>query len=82
LVAKNVTMFVEQKEIAKWKSLYQYGDKTKIAEQYQALYQKASLSTVQGQISTLFKHGFCNDPLYPVIKKYYEKVEAKLKPVK
>lgn len=74
-------MKVDNEVLSRWKSLYQSGDKTKIAEQYCVANQKASLSTVQGWISQTFKFGHCPDRLYPVINSYYNKVEKQLKKI-
>lgn len=72
-------MNISSETLLKWKSLYQVGDKTKIAEMYQAKYQKASLSTVQGWVWTAFKTGFAPENLFDIIDSYYKKVENKLK---
>lgn len=72
-------MYLSQQTLSKWKTLYQTGDKTKIAGQYVVENPKASLSTVQGWISLAFKHGICTETLFKVIDTYYKKVEKQLK---
>lgn len=75
-------MYLSPELVAKWKTLYQSGDKVAIAEDYIKKHTSVKKNTVQGWLVNVFKFNYCPDNLFPFIDSYYKDVEKKLNKIK
>lgn len=72
-------MNIKPEILNKWKAAYVHGDYMRIADDYISINQRISQQRARKLVQDAFKFGICRDNLYPVIEKYFQKIEKKLK---